>query len=87
MTSPTCPFCTLPIGRIIDSNDHGMVVRDGFPISTGHTLVIPKRHIGSFFELTADERQSLLSLLDTAKEVLLSQVRIFFQSGTGLRFL
>jgi len=75
MTSSTCPFCTLPVGRIIDSNDHGMVVRDGFPISAGHTLVIPKRHIGSFFELTADERQSLLGLLDTAKEVLDAELR------------
>jgi diadenosine tetraphosphate (Ap4A) HIT family hydrolase len=70
MISSTCPFCTLPVVRIIDSNDHGMVVRDGFPISAGHTLLIPKRHIGSFFELTADERHSLLVLLDTAKELL-----------------
>jgi diadenosine tetraphosphate (Ap4A) HIT family hydrolase len=52
-----------------------MVVRDGFPISTGHTLLIPKRHIGSFFELTADERHSLLVLLDTAKEVLDAELR------------
>jgi len=75
MTSSICPFCTLPVGRIIDSNDHGMVVRDGFPISAGHTLVIPRRHIGSFFELTADERHSLLGLLDKAKEVLDAELR------------
>ena len=47
-----------------------MVIRDGFPISPGHTLVIPNRHIGSFFELSPDERQSLFDLLDTAKKVL-----------------
>jgi diadenosine tetraphosphate (Ap4A) HIT family hydrolase len=44
------------------------VVRDGFPISPGHTLIIPRRHIGSFFELTGGERTSLLVLLDQAKE-------------------
>ena len=75
MISSTCPFCTLPVVRIIDSNDHGMVVRDGFPISAGHTLVIPRRHIGSFFELTADERHGLLGLLDKAKEVLDAELR------------
>lgn len=47
-----------------------MVIRDGFPISPGHTLIIPKRHIGSFFELTADEQAELMALLGSAKIVL-----------------
>lgn len=63
-----CPFCTLSIERVIDSNTSGVVIRDGFPISPGHTLIIPKRHTGSFFNLPADERDSLLRLLDSAKE-------------------
>ncbi len=45
-----------------------MVLRDGFPISPGHTLIIPKRHIASFFETTPDERNELLSLLDRAQK-------------------
>ena len=45
-------------------------MRDGFPISPGHTLIIPKRHIGSFFELESDERQDLLNLLEAAKKIL-----------------
>ena len=73
--SKPCPFCTLPKERVIDSNHHGMVIRDGFPISPGHTLVIPNRHIGSFFELSPDERQSLLELLDAAKLVLDSELK------------
>jgi diadenosine tetraphosphate (Ap4A) HIT family hydrolase len=44
-----------------------MVVRDGFPISPGHTLIIPKRHIGSFFELEADEQAELLDLMRRAR--------------------
>jgi diadenosine tetraphosphate (Ap4A) HIT family hydrolase len=43
------------------------VIRDGFPVTEGHTLIIPHRHIQSFFELEEDERTSLLSLLDDAK--------------------
>ena len=64
-----CPFCSLPQSRVINSSPLGLVIRDGFPISPGHTLIIPKRHVGSFFELEADERAELLGLLDKAKAV------------------
>ena len=63
----TCPFCTLPPKRILLSSAHGVIIRDGFPISPGHTLIIPHRHVGSFFDLTADERVDLLGLLDQGK--------------------
>ncbi len=66
----TCPFCTLPADRILFADDHALVIRDGFPVSPGHTLVIPRRHVGSFFDITADERASLLRLLDEAKVAL-----------------
>lgn len=65
-----CPFCVLPQSRVIDRTSLALVVRDGFPISAGHTLIIPKRHVGSFFELEAVERSELLELLDRAKVVL-----------------
>ena len=65
-----CPFCMLPPERIIDSNEFGFVIRDGFPVSPGHTLIIPKRHVGSFFEITQEERDALLSLLNKAKETI-----------------
>ena len=67
MTTKPCPFCTLPGERVIDHNDHGLVIRDGFPISPGHTLIVPLRHTGSFFDLTETERSDLLLLLDKAK--------------------
>jgi diadenosine tetraphosphate (Ap4A) HIT family hydrolase len=69
MTKP-CPFCTLPPERIIDSNNLALVIRDGYPISPGHTLVIPKRHIGSWFEITQTEQEALLNLLTKSKAVL-----------------
>lgn len=69
MTKP-CPFCTLPPERIIDSNDLALVIRDGYPVSPGHTLVIPKRHIGSWFDITSEEQSAMLDLLGRAKAVL-----------------
>ena len=65
-----CFFCNLDPSRIFIHNEHCIVIRDGFPISPGHTLVIPRRHVGSFFDLSAEERQALMALLDSAKQSL-----------------
>jgi diadenosine tetraphosphate (Ap4A) HIT family hydrolase len=69
MSNP-CPFCKLPPERIIDSNEFGQTIRDGYPVSTGHTLVISKRHIGSWFEISKEEQLALLDLLARAKTIL-----------------
>ena len=74
MTSP-CPFCALPAGRIVHARESAVVIRDGFPVSPGHSLVIPKRHVSSFFEVTDDERNDLLSLLAEARDDLERQFR------------
>ena len=66
----SCFFCNLDPSRIVDSNDQCIVVRDGFPISQGHTLVIPKRHVNSFFHLSTEERRDIMALLDSAKRKL-----------------
>jgi diadenosine tetraphosphate (Ap4A) HIT family hydrolase len=66
MTKP-CAFCTLVPTRIIGENEFAVVVRDSFPVSPGHTLVIPRRHIGSFFDLGAEERAAMLALLEFAR--------------------
>ena len=65
-----CAFCALPSARVVDENASAMVIRDGYPVSPGHTLLIPKRHTGSFFDLSEQERNDLLALLDRAKRVL-----------------
>ena len=64
-----CPFCTLPASRIVEENEHAMLVLDGYPVSPGHSLLIPKRHVGSFFDVTEMERAALFALLGRAKEL------------------
>jgi diadenosine tetraphosphate (Ap4A) HIT family hydrolase len=66
----TCAFCTLPEGRIIDRNDVGLVIHDAYPVSPGHTLVIPRRHVVSFFDSTEAERAGLMSLVFSARQQL-----------------
>ncbi|MFC1664823.1 HIT family protein [Pseudomonadota bacterium] len=69
-----CPFCNVIHGgekdRVILKNDLGIAIRDGYPITKGHSLIIPNRHIGSFFETTSSERQALLVLVDDVKVIL-----------------
>jgi len=62
-----CPFCEVEESRVILESDIGLVIRDAFPISPGHTLVIPKKHMPSFFELERADRDGLLDLLEKAK--------------------
>ena len=70
MTNQACAFCQLPPHRIVDSNDYALVVRDAYPVSEGHALVIPRRHVGSFFELRPQEREAMMALLDASKAVI-----------------
>ena len=64
-----CPVCSLPASRIVEQNAHAVLILDAYPVSPGHSLVIPKRHVGSFFEVTQFERAALFALLDRAKEL------------------
>lgn len=65
-----CPFCTLTQRRIVASNDLTAAIRNAYPVSAGHTLIVPRRHIGSFFAISAEERDAMLGLLDAAKAAL-----------------
>lgn len=66
--APPCPFCTLPVDRVVDRNALAVVIRDAYPVTAGHTLVIPTRHVGSFFELDAAEQAAMLELLRRARQ-------------------
>lgn len=67
MPNPTCPFCSLPESRIVEDNAFALWIYDGFPVSPGHSLIIPKRRVRSFFEISGEERQAMLTLLDRAQ--------------------
>ena len=75
MTEKPCPFCTLPSARVLGQDKHAVWIRDGFPVSPGHSLVIPRRHVGSFFETTPAERAALLELLDQARAAAQAEFR------------
>jgi diadenosine tetraphosphate (Ap4A) HIT family hydrolase len=65
-----CPFCALPAERVLFRNNASVAVRDAYPVTPGHTLVIPRRHVASYFDATPLEREAMLALLDAAKQQL-----------------
>jgi len=66
--STPCVFCHLPPERHVLTSALSIAIRDGFPVSSGHTLILPKRHVASFFQITDDERADLLGLLNRARD-------------------
>ena len=53
-----CPFCEIPKQRILEEDELCYVIRDGFPVTDLHTLVIPKRHVETYFDLYQPELNS-----------------------------
>ena len=67
-TEDSCPFCDLGSARVLEDNEHAEALRDGYPVTELHTLVIPKRHVATYFDLTDEERQSIHELLQSQQE-------------------
>jgi len=61
------PFSSIPESQWVACNELAFAVRDIYPVSPGHTLVIPKREVPTWFEATRDERRAILDLVDELK--------------------
>src|SRR4051794_1068931 len=57
---PACPFCERIAQRAGGLEEHEREVSfpDAYPVSRGHTLVVPLAHVSSFFELSEDDQAS-----------------------------
>jgi len=76
MTNKNCLFCDIQSTdqqRIIAESNLAYVIRDGFPVTDGHTLFIPKRHVKDYFELVPAEINAINLLM--SKQRLLLQVQ------------
>jgi diadenosine tetraphosphate (Ap4A) HIT family hydrolase len=61
-----CRFCQL-VAAPLSSNTLAYAIRDGNPVTPLHTLIIPRRHVESFFDLHGAERNAIFALLDEMK--------------------
>jgi diadenosine tetraphosphate (Ap4A) HIT family hydrolase len=62
--STSCPFCELLGAEAAERRSESAVaLPDGFPVSAGHTLVLPVRHVSDFFALSAEEQADIWRLV------------------------
>jgi len=62
-----CPFCAIEDHQVVASNPLALAFRDRFPVSEGHTLIIPRRHAPTWFDATRDEQVAIIELIDLVK--------------------
>lgn len=64
----TCPFCER-IDHIDPTagNDAAISFLDAFPLSPGHTLVVPRKHVASLYDLAEGEQKAVWSLVSTIR--------------------
>jgi ATP adenylyltransferase len=67
---PGCPFCEMPQERVVLQKELCYAVPDKYPVTPGHTLVIPKRHVADYFDLGSPELNEVHFLLEQLKKSL-----------------
>ena len=67
-----CIFCEMPSERVIAENELAFAILDAFPVTEGHTLIIPKRHVSDFFSLYQPERNAMQQLLEEQRQNILN---------------
>ena len=65
-----CLFCELPEEKfeVIDENDLCMTLRDSYPVTEGHCLIIPRRHVDNYFDMNPPEVAAATELMHRARK-------------------
>lgn len=65
-----CPFCAPEPARVFLRLRHVFALWDGFPVAEGHALIVPHRHVATWFEATAEERAELFGAIESVCAVI-----------------
>jgi len=66
-----CLFCRIERSRIIEENNLAYLIRDGYPVTRHHMLIIPKRHFQDYFSIYQPEINAVQDLLQKGREMAL----------------
>ena len=67
---PNCLFCNIPDTSVVRQNSLAFVIMDNYPVTSLHSLIIPKRHAENYFELTKAELISLHELIHLSRKMI-----------------
>ena len=70
--SDDCLFCNDCADRVIAENELCFAIRDGFPVTELHTLIIPKRHVADYFDLYQPELNAIHQLITEQRQAILN---------------
>ena len=73
MNKNSCIFCDIDAFDVQAENDYAYVINDAFPITEMHALIIPKRHVKTYFDLNADELRACHDLLNSMRSGILDE--------------
>ncbi len=63
-----CPFCNrIAASQFIQEDSLALALPDAYPVSPGHTLIVPRRHVQDFFDLTAEEQAAVWTLVQSVR--------------------
>jgi ATP adenylyltransferase len=68
-----CVFCTLDPTRVLVENDLAFAVRDTSPVTPFHTLILPKRHAPTFFDVTEAETRAIEQLIRRLRDDIVAE--------------
>ena len=66
----SCPFCHPNPNLVVHQTDETLTLWDGYPVSPGHALIVPCRHVADWFEATTDEQHALTEALAIARKTI-----------------
>lgn len=65
-----CIFCAKTGKELLCENELAKAFYDNYPVNEGHTLVVPKRHIATYFEASSEELTAINDLIFEVKKIL-----------------
>ena len=72
-TPAPCPFCFPAEDRIAFEDRLTRALWDAFPVSEGHLLIVPRRHVPTWFDASDEERAAITRAIDRGRELIESR--------------
>ena len=84
----SCPFCEVEPARLVSACEAAIAIKDSYPITEGHTLVLLRSHVKSIFDLSTLEQGALWAFvaeirLSLARKMSVDAFNIGINDGTA----
>jgi diadenosine tetraphosphate (Ap4A) HIT family hydrolase len=72
----SCPFCSIAPERALLESDSIVAFLDAFPLTEGHTLVTPRKHVSSIYDLSPSEQCELREIVAKVRTLLMERFEV-----------